>query len=192
MSYSPSTTVSLKLFHFSKPNCHILKEQTQFESNSLSCKAEMTETCGKLLFFKKMWLTVSQCGNALLCGSFLEMKSEKRNWWKKRSSTAVAWWIPFRQRKHILCKRNSIYRHLEVLRSVVLLSVSCIIYMCTYCLSDLNLCTLNQWNNENVLFHECGSWIWRRHCDVTHPVILSGCTVHNNRFFKDKVCFRQG
>ncbi len=84
----------------------------------------MTETCGKLLFLKKMWLTVSQCGNAPLCGFFWEMKSEKRNWWKKRSSTAAAWWIPFRQRKHILCKRNSIYRHREVLRSVVLLSVS--------------------------------------------------------------------
>ncbi len=66
------------------------------------------------------------------------------------------------------------------------------------CLSDLNLSAL--WTNKIMKMY-CSTNVGLEFegdiCDVTHPVILSGCTVqtgtmHNNWFFKDKVCFRQG
>lgn len=120
--------------------------------------------------------------------------------WKKelikKSSTAAAWWMPSYQRQHVLCKRNSIYRNREVWE---------VLYCCQShalriltCLSDLNLSAL--WTNEIMKMY-CSTNVGLEFegdiCDVTHSVILSGCTVqtgtmHNNWFFKDKVCFRQG
>lgn len=137
-------------------------------------------------------VTTWQCPAVWL---FLEMKSEKRNWWKKRSSTAAAWWMPSYQRQHVLCKRNSIYRNREVwevlycCQSHALRILTLALQVCTYCLSDLNLSAL--WINEIMKMY-CSTNVGLEFegdiCDVTSPVILSGCivqtgTMHNNWFF---------